>query len=185
MIIRLHNALFGLVQRTTEDWALGLAARLVFAGTLAVYYWNAALTKVGEGFGGFFQVQDNAYWQMFGESTIAEFGYDVSQMPFFPYGLIAHVGTYAEFILPALVVLGFMTRLAALGMVGFILVQSYVDVTVHDLDEKSIGGWFDSLPDAVIADQRALWLFPLVYLAIRGGGLLSLDWLLGGRRALA
>ena len=34
--------------------------------------------------------------------------------------IVVLVGTWAEFILPALIVLGLVTRFAALGMIGFI-----------------------------------------------------------------
>ncbi|MGI9451697.1 MAG: DoxX family protein, partial [Geminicoccaceae bacterium] len=87
--------------------------------------------------------------------------------------------TYAEFILPVLIILGLFTRLAALGMIGFVVVQSYVDVVFHGADEKTIGGWFDQLSDATILDQRTLWVFLLVYLVVRGPGLISLDTVLG------
>ena len=38
---------------------------------------------------------------------------------------------------------------------------------------------FDRFPDAVILDQRLLWLFPLAYLVIYGPGLISVDGLAG------
>ena len=52
-------------------------------------------------------------------------------------------GIYAGFILPVLIVAGSMTRLAALGMIGFIVVQSYVDVVFHHVDAATIGALFD------------------------------------------
>ena len=94
-----------------------------------------------------------------------------------------HLGTYAEFALPLLLVLGLFTRVAALGMLAFIGVQTLVDITVHKVDAATIGGWFDRFPDALIADQRLLWAIPLVFLAIKGAGLLSADALLAKRFA--
>ncbi|WP_322097188.1 hypothetical protein [Pelagibius sp. Alg239-R121] len=60
-------------------------------------------------------------------------------------------------------------------MIGFVAVQSFVDIVFHGADEKTVGALFDRFSDAVILDQRSLWLFLLVYLVIRGPGLLSLD----------
>ena len=99
-------------------------------------------------------------------------------MAFFPWGLIVTMGTYAEFILPLLVVIGLFSRLAALGMIGFIAVQTFVDITVHQIGAESIGALFDRLPDSVIADQRLLWIVPLAVIILKGPGLLSVDSLL-------
>ena len=84
--------------------------------------------------------------------------------------------------LPVLIVAGLFTRIAALGMVVFVLVQSYVDITAHAADEKTVGSFFDRIPDSVIADQRTLWIFLLLYLFIYGAGKVSLDHLFAGRR---
>jgi putative oxidoreductase len=63
-------------------------------------------------------------------------------------------------------------------MVGFIAVQTFVDITVHQIGAESIGTLFDRFPDAIIADQRLLWLVPLAVIIIKGPGLLSVDaWL--------
>lgn len=80
-----------------------------------------------------------------------------------------------EMILPILVVVGLLTRLSALGMIGFIGVQTFVDIQFHGADEKTIGAMFDRFPDAAISDQRLLWVFVMVVLVIKGGGYLSLD----------
>ena len=101
------------------------------------------------------------------------------------WGLIVLLGTYSEFLLPLLIVLGLFTRLSALGMIGFIAVQTLVDITVHKVDAATIGALFDRFPDSVILDQRLLWIFPLVYLVLNGGGRISLDGLLASRRTAA
>ncbi len=173
-----HGRIFGAVEAKLDGWFLGLSARLVFAAVLAVYYLHSAATKVGEGVLGFFSIGDNAYFQIL-PSVVEAYGYDASQVPFFPYDLIVFAGTYAEFVLPVLIVLGLFTRLAALGMIGFIVVQSYVDIAFHGVDAATIGTWFDRLPSAAILDQRALWAFVLVYLVVRGAGALSLDAVFG------
>ncbi|MGH1479335.1 MAG: DoxX family protein [Geminicoccales bacterium] len=181
-IPNLHDKVFGGLQNGLQDWFLGLFARLVFAAVLFVYFFNSAMTKIGEGAFGFLTVTDNAYFQIL-PSVVERYEFDVSQVPVFPYKLIVMAGTYGEIILPILIVIGLFTRIAALGMIGFVLVQSYVDIAFHGADEKTIGAWFDRLSDSVISDQRALWVFLLVYLVLRGAGAVSLDYLFGGRRS--
>lgn len=185
MISRLagcYSLIFEKIQSTLEDWFLGLAARFVFAGVLLVYLFNSALTKVGDGVLGFFTITDNAYFQIL-PSVVERFDYDASQVPFFPYDIIVAAGTYSEFILPILIVVGLFTRVAALGMIGFVAVQSFVDIAFHGADAKTTGALFDRFSDSVIVDQRSLWVFLLIYLVIRGPGLLSLDALWTGRSA--
>jgi putative oxidoreductase len=173
----LHGRIFGLAEARLDGWFLGLFARFVFAAVLLVYYLNSAATKVGEGIAGFFSIGDNAYFQIL-PSVVEAYGYDASQVPFFPWDLIVIAGTYAEFVLPLLIVLGLFTRLAALGMIGFIALQSYVDIAFHGADAATIGAWFDYLSNAAILDQRALWVFLLVTLVVKGAGAVSLDALL-------
>ena len=84
-------------------------------------------------------------------------------------------------VLPALILLGLATRLAALGMIGFVVLQSLTDVIGHGADATTIGAWFDRLPDSAILDQRALWLMLLLVLVFRGGGPLALDRLISRR----
>ncbi|MEL6914277.1 MAG: DoxX family protein [Pseudomonadota bacterium] len=153
---------------------LSTGARLVFAGTLLIYFWQAALTKI-EGF----SISFGAYAQVFPRAMEAA-GFDVSQLT--PYHtLVVLAGTVAEFVLPALIVLGLLTRLAAFGMIVFVIVQSWTDVAGHGaLANGTFGAWFDRASDAVIADQRAFWLLALLVLVLRGGGPLSLDRLLLG-----
>ena len=174
----LYWAVFGTIQKITEDWALGLAARLMFTSVLFFYFINSAFTKIGSGFPAMFIPTSGAYAQML--PTVAEkYGYDASQIPFVPYGAIVYFGTYAEFILPVLILVGLFTRAASLAMIGFIAVMTYVDIVGHGADAKTIGTFFDATQDSALADQRLLWLFPLLYLVIRGPGLISLDALFG------
>ena len=170
----LHDTVFGAVERALDGWFLGLAARFVFAAVLWMYFLNSACTKVGDGILGFFTITDNAYYQIALPAVDAAGG-DVSRVAFLPWGLMVFMGTYGEFILPLLVVLGLFARIAALGMIAFIGVQTLVDVTVHQVGPETIGALFDRFPDAVIMDQRLLWLFPLVYVVVKGAGAVSLD----------
>ncbi|MBY6135106.1 DoxX family protein [Nocardioides marinus] len=179
--VTIHDAVFSQVERAGR-WLLPLAARLVFASTLLLYFWNSGLTKLGDGLLGLFSPSIGAYSQIFPKQLEAA-GYDVSQFGLLQK-LVVLAGTYAEFILPLLIVLGLATRLAALGMIGFVVVQSLTDVIGHGAtDAKTLGAMFDRFPDAVILDQRLFWLFLLAYLVVRGGGALSLDALLRRRVA--
>lgn len=176
-LISLHDGAFAAVESRTDGWLPGLLARFVFAAVLLVYYLNSAATKVGEGITGFFSVGDNAYFQIL-PSVVEAYGYDASQVPFFPWDLIVIAGTYTEFVLPIFIVLGLFTRLAALGMIGFVAVQSWVDVYGHGLADADIGAWFDRNPSALLLDQRALWLFLLLVLVLKGAGPVSADRIL-------
>jgi len=168
-------------QHKLQSWFPGLLARITFASVLFFYFYNSAKTKVGEGLEGFLQIQDGAFFQIM-PSVVERFNYDASQVPFFPYQLIVYVATYAEFILPVLIIIGLFTRIAALGMLIFISVQSYVDITAHAVDKETIGSFFDRIPDAAIVDQRLLWAFLFIYLIVYGAGKLSIDHLFFGRR---
>lgn len=163
--------------RATDGWLLGLLARFVFVAVLFVYFFNSSLTKFD---GGPFAISDSAYFQIV-PPIVEAAGYDPSQVAFFPWQLLVFVGSYAEVILPILIVLGLFTRIAALGMIIFVIVQTYVDIAFHQVDAGTIGAWFDNLSDAAILDQRMLWLFLFAYLVIKGPGLVSLDHLLGRR----
>ncbi len=170
------------VEAALEGWFLGLAARLVFAAVLFGYYWNSALTKVGEGAFGFFDLTAGAYVQIVPWAMEAA-GYDDTAIGFLPWGALVAAGTYMEFLLPLLIVAGLLTRLAALGMVGFVVVQSWVDVNFHGADAATVGALFDRVPSSLILDQRLLWAFLLSVLVAKGAGAFSLDHAL--RRALA
>lgn len=158
---------------------LTTTARLIFAATLFTYYVHSGLQKLGDGFAGLFQPSASAYVTIFPKAFEAA-GYDVSQLGLFHWA-VAFAGTWAEIILPMLIVLGLLTRLAALGMIGFVIVQSWVDIVGHGIASADIGAWFDRLPTAAILDQRALWVFLLLVLVFKGAGPLSLDRVLGAR----
>ena len=177
-LVRIYTGVFHAIERFLEPWFLGFLARFVFAGVLFFYFFNSALTKVGDGVAGFFQIQAGAFFQIL-PAAMERFNFDPSQVPFFPHGLMVYAGTYGEFVLPVLVVIGLFTRVAALGMIAFVAVQTYVDIAFHGVDTQTIGMLFDRISNSAITDQRTLWLFPLIYLAVKGPGLLSLDWLLG------
>lgn len=179
----LHHRLFAAVESLAGSWFTGLAARLIFAAVLFVYFFNSWTTKVEGGFPGILLVKDNAYYQIVPWAVEAAGG-DVSRIGLFER-LVVHAGTYAEIVLPLLIVLGLFARLAALGMTGFVAVQSFVDIRFHQVGAQTTGAWFDRFPDSLIADQRALWVFLLLVIVLKGAGGLSVDGLLGRQTAKA
>lgn len=176
--VRLYTMVFGALERLTNGWLLGLAARFIFAAVLLQFFWNSALTKIGGNVMNIFTPTAGAYAQML-PKLMEQVSYDTSQIAFFPYGLMVLLGTWGEFILPVLVVVGLFTRFASLGMIVFICVMTYVDIYGHGADAKTIGALFDGEPYAIIADDRLLWIFLLLVPTLKGPGVVSLDWLLG------
>jgi putative oxidoreductase len=168
-IIALHNRLFSGLERNT-DLILPTLARLVFAGVLCGYFWASASTKLGDNL---FSLSDGAFAQIFPKAFEAA-GYDSSQMTVLQ-GTIALAGTYAEFVLPFLIAVGLLTRLSALGMIGFIVVQSLTDIYGHGASVETVGTWFDRAAGGLIADQRAFWILALLVLVFKGAGPLSAD----------
>ena len=178
-LVRFVNCVFAWLDKKLSKWFLSSLARLYFAGILLVYYLNSAQTKFGDGL---FSFSAGAYVQIF-PKTMESVGYNQAELGFF-YDLVVFMGTYAEIILPLLIVVGLLTRLAAVGMIGFVIVQSIVDITGHGLAGKDVGGWFDGPPDAIIFDQRALWVFLLIVIFLKGAGPISVDRLLMKRKLL-
>lgn len=147
------------------DLAVPTLARLVFAAVLLVYYWNSAGTKID---GSIFSPSSGAFAQIFPAAAEAVL-YDVTQLNIFQR-LVIFGGTVAEYVLPFLILVGLFTRLAALGTIGFIWVQTLVDVTGHGV---SFGALFDN--NIALVDQRVMWSFLLLVLVFKGAGALSLD----------
>lgn len=155
---------------------LPTVGRFAFAAVLLFYFWNSARTKIGDGLFGFLRPSDGAYGQIFPRAFDAV-GFDSSQLGVFHWA-VATAGMWAEFLLPALIIVGLLTRLAALGMIGFVIVQSLTDVFGHGIDAGTIGRWFDADSASLIMDQRLLWLAVLGILVLLGAGPISIDRLL-------
>jgi putative oxidoreductase len=84
---------------------------------------------------------------------------DEYRLPLLPPELAAHLAAYAEHLFPVLLVLGLMTRLSALALLGMTaVIQGFV------------------YPDAW--PTHLSWAGLLLYLVARGPGRLSLDRLL-------
>jgi putative oxidoreductase len=180
-LVAIHDKTFDLIERG-GTWLLPLLARFVFAATLLIYFWNSARTKLGDGILGFLFPSDGAYVQIFPKAMEAV-SYDSSQLGI-GHWLIAVAGTWAEFILPLLVVIGLATRLSSIGMIVFIVVMSLTDVYGHGAtDAQTLGSWFTATSDSIIMDQRLYWVFTLFVLVVRGGGAISVDAILRRRFA--
>ena len=158
-------------------------ARAAFAAVLLFYFWNSALTKLGDGPLGFLTPSDSAYFQIFPRAVEAA-GYDPSMLGIL-HRAVATAGLWAEFLLPLLIVLGLLTRFAALGMTGFVVVQSLTDIYGHGVAGDDLGHWFDAMSASLILDQRALWVTLLLTLVFLGAGPLSLDRVLARSRPLS
>jgi putative oxidoreductase len=100
-------------------------------------------------------------WIMVSDSAYALFR-DEYRVPLIPYDIAAHLATYAEHAFPALLVLGLLTRFAALALLAMTLV---IQLFVY--------------PDAW--PTHLAWSGLLLYLAGRGAGALSADRWLGMR----
>ncbi len=169
-LTRFRTAVFDPMDKG-DAW-LPTCARLVFLAVFFIYFLNSAGTKIE---GSIFSPSAGAFGQIFPKAAEAVL-WDVTQMTGFQR-LVIFLGTVAEYVLPVLLVVGFFTRLAALAMIGFIVVQTVVDVTGHG---ASLGTWFNNAPELI--DQRTLWVFLLLVLVIKGAGPLSLDRFLASRR---
>lgn len=121
---------------------------------LAGIFWLSGRTKVEEG--SLLTVSENAIYQ-FSEDPF-------NNVPLLPSDIAAYLTTYAEHILPMLLVLGLFTRLSALALLGMTLVIQ-----------------FFVFPEAWW-QVHILWVALAMVLIVRGGGSFSLDRLLIGRR---
>lgn len=179
-LANLYNPLVNLAERLAPA-TLPTLARFTFAATLLGYFWASALTKVGDGVLGLFKPSLGAYAQIFPKAMEAA-SYDIGQLGMFHWAVVV-AGMLAEFVLPFLITIGLLTRLASLGMIGFVIVQSLTDLYGHGgIDQpETLGAWFDRIPDSVILDQRLFWMVVLVTLVLKGAGPLSVDRLLNIR----
>lgn len=174
------NTLITLYRNVTDrleqaEWLVPTLARFLFAAILLMYFWVSGLTKLGGGFVGIFSPSTGAYAQIF-PRVMETVGYDTDQLALWQKFIVL-TGTWAEFVLPLLIVIGLLTRLAALGMIGFLVLQTLTDLYGHGAwgDSKVLGAWFDRFADGMIMDQRALWVFLLLVIVIKGAGPISFD----------
>jgi putative oxidoreductase len=127
---------------------LSILARL----SLAVVFWRSARTKVADGT--LLTLSDNAVW-LFREEY---------KLPLLPPDLAAHMALLAEHALPALLLIGLASRLAALGLLVMTLV---IQLFVY--------------PDAY--PVHGPWAVCALVVMVHGAGVFSVDHLLAGRRS--
>ncbi|WP_412550591.1 DoxX family protein [Shimia sp. MIT910701] len=162
-LIALYQDLIDRLDRL--DWLVPTLARLTFLMVLFFYFWNSAMLKID---GSIFSPSAGAFGQIFPKAAEAVV-WDVTQMTVFQR-LVILAGTVAEFVLPVLIILGLLTRLAAIGMIGFVAVQTIVDVTGHGV---ALGSLFDSAQ--ALIDQRIMWVFLFAVMVLKGAGPISID----------
>lgn len=122
---------------------------------LAGIFWRSARTKVEDG--SFLTIKDTTFFQF----SDAPF----NQVPILNGDLGAYVTTYTEHLLPILLLLGLATRLGALGVLGMtVVIQTFV------FPEMAV--WWQT---------HILWVAMALILIVRGGGIFSLDRLIGHR----
>jgi putative oxidoreductase len=138
------NRLADTLARLVSQDLLALLARV---GIAAVFFYSGR-TKVE----GVLNVTDNA---------VALFA-DEYKLPLLPPDLAAHMAAYAEHLFPLLLVLGLLTRVSALALLGM---TAIIQIFVY--------------PDAW--PTHLSWAALLLLLAGRGGGAWSLDRALGLR----
>ncbi len=130
-------------------------ALLITRVALAGIFWRSARTKVEEG--SLLTIKDTTFFQF----SDAPF----NQVPVLNGELGAYVTTYMEHLLPILLLFGFATRLGALGVLGMtVVIQTFV------FPEMAV--WWQT---------HILWVAMALVLIVRGGGLFSLDRLIGYR----
>ena len=127
--------------RLLPQWALSLIVRVAIAAP----FFLSGRTKVE----GLLHITDGTY-VLFAEEY---------RVPLIPSDLAAHLATYAEHLFPILIVVGLLTRVSALALLGMTLV---IEVFVYPL------GW----------PTHLMWAALLLYLIRFGAGRFSLDRLL-------
>jgi putative oxidoreductase len=143
-IFRAYDRLIGLVSGRAVESLVLLFTRVAFAGI----FWRSARTKVDEG-----------SWLSISDTTYFLFAEEYSGVPL-PSDLAALLATVSEHVFPILLVLGLLTRLSALALLGMTIV---IQIFVYP------EAWWS---------VHALWAALALILIVRGGGTLSLDALL-------
>ncbi len=124
-----------------------LTARLAIANV----FWRSGQTKVNG-----FHIREETFY-LFREDY---------KVPLLPSDLAAYLATFAEHVLPILLLIGLATRLSALGLLGMTLVIQLFVIP---------GGW----------PEHLLWFSVLLLIIARGPGAISLDhWIWNGIHAM-
>jgi putative oxidoreductase len=151
--IAFYDKAVSLVSGRYAEAIMLLCVRVALAGI----FWRSGRSKVEEG--SLMTVSENALYQ-FADDPF-------NKVPILNGDLGAYVTTYAEHILPILIVLGLFTRIGALGL----LIMTFV-IQIFVFPEAAV--WWQT---------HILWTALALVLIVRGGGILSADHFLAGRRA--
>ncbi|QGZ66911.1 DoxX family protein [Paraburkholderia acidisoli] len=151
----LSNAV-GKARRAVEWLAQPWLVQLVVRVALAVPFWRSGILK----WHGFLQLSDTAITLFTDEFMLHLPG---GPYPFPAPAVVAFLSACGEVTFPVLLVLGFGTRFAALGLLAMTVI---IELTVPE-------GWPVHITWAAMALAIAAW----------GPGRLSIDYLLGDRRA--
>lgn len=147
-ILDLYDRAVALVAHARFEGLALLLARVALAGV----FWRSGRTKIEEGT--WFSISDTT-WFLFAE----EYG----GVPL-PSDLAAIMATVSEHLFPVLLVLGLLTRLSALALLGMTMV---IQIFVYPV------AWWP---------VHSLWAALALVLIVRGAGWLSIDSLLASRR---
>lgn len=139
-----YNRAVELVSARWVESVMLLFVRISLAGI----FWRSGRTKVVEG-----------SWLTVSDTTKYLFQDDYKNVPL-PPELAAHLSTYAEHLLPILLVIGLFTRLSALGLIGMTMV-----IQIFVFPEA----WWS---------VHMIWIALALTLIVRGGGQISLDAIL-------
>ena len=142
----LHERLAALFARAETLFAMRDYMLLWLRFWVAHIFYASGRTKVADGF---LTPSDSAF-------TLFEYEYD---LPLLPPELAATLSVYAETFLPLLLMLGLLSRLSGLGLIGMTLVIQIFVYPSH-------------------FTEHATWLAALLPVVMLGGGKISLDHLL-------
>jgi putative oxidoreductase len=124
---------------------------------IVTVFWRSVQTKI---VGWTFFGQHLKFWNVT-DSTFFLFEYEYS-VPLLPAKIAAYMATFGEFFLSLAIILGLLTRLSAVGLLGMTaVIQFFV------------------YPDSW--NVHILWAGLLLYLIRHGAGVMSLDYVLHKR----
>ena len=146
-VMGMWDRAMNLAERIPMDLIL-LAVRI----GVAMIFLKSGMTKTTEGL-------------TLADQTFVLFEYEYA-LPIIPHDIAAYLATYAEHILPIMLIIGLGGRLAALGLLGMTaVIQIFVYPNLWDI--------------------HLFWAGALLLLIAKGPGMVSVDWVLakfgGGR----
>lgn len=148
VLLNSYDRLVVFVSHARFESLVLLLTRVVLAGV----FWRSGRTKVDEG-----------TWFSISENTRFLFAEEYKGVPL-PSDLAAVLATASEHLFPALLVIGLLTRVSALALLGMTMV---IQIFVYP------EAWWQ---------VHSLWVAMALVLIARGAGAISLDRLLAAKR---